>query len=71
MKKVHRIKKGHIGIVEREQKTMSDIGVWLCATYTAQWMYLGMKRQNFSHCVTQTTHRNNLTPILIPYTMLL
>ena len=38
-------KKGHIGIVEKEQETSWDIGVCLCATYTLQWMYLGMRRQ--------------------------
>ena len=48
MEKFSELKRGHIGIVEKEQETSWDIaiiGVCLCATYTLQWMYLGMRRQ--------------------------
>ena len=45
MEKFSELKKGHIGIVEKEQETSWNVGVCLCATYTLQWMYLGMQRQ--------------------------
>ena len=66
--KILRIKKGHIGIVEKEQETSWDIGV--CA-YVLHILYseciLECRDKPTSYCLTNFyTHGNNLIPISVP-----
>ena len=60
------IKKGHIGIVEKEQETRDSIGVCLYATLYGRCI-LECRDKPTSHCVTNSyTHGNNLIPISVP-----
>ena len=55
-------KKGHIGIVEKEQETSWNIGVCLC-NYSG--CIMECRDKPTSHCLTNFyTHGNNLIPIL-------